>query len=121
MAFLPDRSIDPVHYDKAYVIAPDKRGGKPYSLLKQVLLGSRRCALASWNCNGKTHMVQVRATGDGLVFQQLLWGDAVRSLKDLNIEDVPVTENESQLALKIIEQGEAENYDPTHTKTRKRR
>jgi len=57
-------------------------------------------------------MVQVRATDDGLILQQLLWGDAVRSLKDLDIEDAPVTENELQLALKIIEQGEAERYDP---------
>ncbi|TGP40309.1 Ku protein [bacterium M00.F.Ca.ET.228.01.1.1] len=112
LAFLPDRSIDPVFYDKAYFIAPDKRGGKPYSLLKRALLQSSRCALASWNWKGKTHMVQVRATDDGLVFQQLLWGDAVRSLKDLNIEDVPITDNELQLALKIIEQGEAESYDP---------
>jgi DNA end-binding protein Ku len=87
LAFLPDRSIDPVYYDKAYFIAPDKRGGKPYSLLKKALLASERCALASWNWKGKTHMVQVRATDDGLIFQRLLWGDAVRSLKDLDIED----------------------------------
>ncbi|MGF6931154.1 DNA end-binding protein Ku [Paraburkholderia sp. UCT70] len=112
LAFLPDRSIDPVYYDKAYFIAPDKRGGKPYSLLKKALLASERCALASWNWKGKTHMVQVRATDEGLVFQQLLWGDAVRSLKDLDIEDAPVTENELQLALKIIEQGEADSYEP---------
>ncbi|MFM0572040.1 Ku protein [Paraburkholderia caledonica] len=112
LAFLPDRCIDPVYYDKAYFVAPDKRGGKPYCLLKKALLASKRCALASWNWKAKTHMVQVRATDDGLILQQLLWGDAVRSLKDLDIEDAPVTENELQLALKIIEQGETERYEP---------
>ena len=66
-------------------------------------------------------MVQVRATDDGLIFQQLLWGDAVRSLKDLDIEDASVTDNELQLALKIIEQGEAESYDPGQYEDREKK
>jgi DNA end-binding protein Ku len=113
LAFLPDKAVDPIYYDKAYFIAPDKRGAKPYSLLQDALLESHRCALASWNTKGKTHLVQVRATEDGLVFQQLLWGDAVRSQKDLHIEHVSVSDAELQLALKIIEQGAAEAYDPS--------
>jgi DNA end-binding protein Ku len=113
LAFVPDNAVDPIFYDKAYFIAPDKRGGKPYSLLQEAMLKSHRCALASWNTKGKTHMVQVRPTEDGLVFQQLLWGNAVRSQKDLNIEHVSVSDAELQLALKIIEQGEADSYDPS--------
>jgi len=112
LAFVPDKAIDPIYYDKAYFIAPDKRGGKPYSLLQRALLKSHRVALASWSNKGKTHIVQVRPNEDGLVFQQLLWGDEVRSIRDLHIEHVPVSDAELQLALKIIEQGEAETYDP---------
>jgi DNA end-binding protein Ku len=112
LAFVPDKAVDPIYYDKAYFIAPDKRGGKPYSLLQQALLQSHRCALASWSNKGKTHIVQVRPTEGGLVFQQLLWGDEVRSITDLHIDEVPVSEAELQLALKIIEQGEADTYDP---------
>lgn len=111
-AFVPDTAVDPLFYDKAYFIAPDKRGAKPYSLLQQALLQSHRCALATWNNKGKTYIVLVRPTEDGLVFEQLHWGDEVRSLKDLNIEHVPVSDAELQLALKIIEQGEADIYDP---------
>lgn len=111
-AFVPDKAIDPIYYDRAYFIAPDKRGGKPYSLLQRALLASSRCALASWNNKGKTYMVQIRATEDGLVFQQLLWGAEVRSLKDLDIEQVPVSDGELKLALQIIAQGESDHYDP---------
>jgi DNA end-binding protein Ku len=112
-AFIPEKVIDPIYYDKAYFIAPDKRGAKPYSLLQQALLDSHRCALAKWAFKGKTRMVQVRATDDGLVVQQLFFAPEVRSLKDLNIEHAPVSDAELQLALKIIEQGTQENYDPT--------
>lgn len=113
VAFIPEKSVDPIYYDKAYFIAPDKRGGKPYSLLQQALLESSRCALATWASKGKTHVVVVRPTDEGLVFQQLLFADEVRSLADLQIEHVPVSASELKLALQIIEQGTQDSYDPT--------
>jgi DNA end-binding protein Ku len=112
LAFIPEKTVDPVYYDKAYFIAPDKRGAKPYSLLQQALTESGRCALAKWAFKGKTRIVQVRPAEDGLVFQQLLFAGEVRSLKDLNIEHAPVSAAELKLALQIIEQGTEESYDP---------
>ncbi|WP_069265983.1 non-homologous end joining protein Ku [Paraburkholderia nodosa] len=113
MAFIPEEAINPVFYDKAYYIAPDKRGGKPYSLLQQALVQSGRCALAKWASKGRTRIVQVRPEEDGLVFQQLLYADEVRSLADLHVEHVDVSDTEMKLALQIIEQGSEDNYDPT--------
>jgi DNA end-binding protein Ku len=112
VAFIPEKSVDPVYYDKAYYIAPDKRGGKPYSLLQQALAESGRCALAKWAFKGKTRIVQVRPSEDGLVFQQLLFADEVRSLKDLNIEHASVSASELKLAMQIIDQGTEDHYDP---------
>ncbi|MGF6440052.1 non-homologous end joining protein Ku [Paraburkholderia youngii] len=83
---------------------------------------TQHCAIARWNSKGKTHIVQVRATEEGLVFQQLLWADEVRSMADLHIEHVAVTKGELDLAVKIIEQGELEAYDPTqYVDTEKKR
>jgi DNA end-binding protein Ku len=112
IAFIPEKAVNPVFYDKAYYIAPDKRGGKPYSLLQQALAESGRCALAKWASKGKTRIVQVRPEADGLVFQQLLYADEVRSLADLHIEHVQVSEGELKLALQIIDQATQDNYDP---------
>jgi DNA end-binding protein Ku len=112
LAFIPEKAVGSVYYDKAYYIAPDKRGGKPYSLLQQALAESGRCALAKWAFKGKTRIVQVRPEDDGLVFQQLLYADEVRSLRDLSIEHAQVSDAELKLALQIIEQGAEDNYDP---------
>ncbi|MFX1675074.1 Ku protein [Paraburkholderia sp. A2WS-5] len=112
LAFIPEKAVNPVFYDKAYYIAPDKRGGKPYSLLQQALAQSGRCALAKWAFKGKTRIVQVRPEEDGLVFQQLLYADEVRSLSDLHVERIQVSDAELKLALQIIEQGAEDNYDP---------
>ena len=47
VSFVPQETIDPVYYDKAYLLAPEKHGSKPYSLLHEALRASGRCALAS--------------------------------------------------------------------------
>jgi DNA end-binding protein Ku len=113
MAFIPQKSVDPLYYDKAYLLAPDKRGGKPYALLAEAMRESGRCALAKWAWKSKQYVVQVRPVEDGLVLQQLLYADEVRSLKDLNIEPVAVTKGELQLALQLIDQISQDAYDPT--------
>jgi len=112
VAFIPEKAVDPIFYDKAYFLAPDKRGGKPYSLLMEAMRQSGRCALAKWAWKGKQYVVQVRPAEDGLVLQQLLYADEVRSLKDLDIEKVDVSQGELKLALQLIDQISADTYDP---------
>ena len=112
VAFIPLSAVDPIYYDKAYFLAPDKRGAKPYGLLLEAMRESGRCALARWAWKGKEYVVQVRANDDGIVLQQLLYADEVRSMKDLDIEKVDVQKAELNLALQLISQIAAEDYDP---------
>jgi DNA end-binding protein Ku len=116
VAFVPEKTVDPVFYDRAYFLAPDKRGGKPYALLLEAMRKSGRCALARWTSKGKQYVVQVRSAEDGLVLQQLLYADEVRSLKDLNIEHVEVAASELTLALQLIDQIAQDEYDPSQFK-----
>src|ERR1041384_393915 len=41
--FLPIEAIDPVYFDRAYYLSPDKFGAKPYALLASALRESNRC------------------------------------------------------------------------------
>ena len=113
VAFVPEKSVDPIYCDKAYLLAPDKRGGKPYALLRAAMQESSRCALARWNWKAKQYVVQVRAHEDGLMLQQLLYAEEVRSLAELNIEPVVVTKPELALALQLIDQISQDAYDPS--------
>ena len=116
VAFVPEKSVDPIYYDKAYFLAPDKRGGKPYALLAAAMRESGRCALARWSWKAKQYVVQIRAAEDGLVLQQLLYADEVRSLKDLGIEHAEVSKAELALAMQLIDQITQDEYDPTQFK-----
>ncbi|HEX7442096.1 MAG TPA: Ku protein [Caldimonas sp.] len=113
VSFIPLSSVDPIYYDKAYYLAPDKRGAKPYGLLLEAMRESGRCALARWAWKGKEYVVQVRASDEGLVLQQLLYAEEVRSMKELDIEKVEVQKPELSLALQLIGQIAADTYDPS--------
>ena len=113
VAFIPAGAVDPIHFDKAYYLAPDKRGAKAYSLLHAALTRSGRGALAKWAWRAKEYVVEVRAADGGLVLQQLLYADEVRPLAALGIGIEPVGAAELALALKMIDQLSVDAYDPT--------
>ncbi|HZF79695.1 MAG TPA: Ku protein, partial [Rubrivivax sp.] len=112
VAFIPEAAVDPIYYDKAYLVAPDKRGERTYALLLEALRTSGRTALARWAWKGKEYVVQVRAGDGGLVLQQLLYAEEVRLPRVLDLQLPAVGQAELQLALKLIEQGSQEAYDP---------
>lgn len=115
--FIPAKAIDPVYFDRAYYLGPDKGGAKPYALLARALKESGRCALGRWATRGKQYIVLIRPldTGlvEGLVMQQLLYAAEVRSINDLDIPKTEVKPAELKLAQQLIEQQAVESFDPT--------
>jgi DNA end-binding protein Ku len=111
--FVPLEKVDPVYFDKAYYLAPDKGGAKPYALLQRALLESERCALGRWAARGKQYIVMIRPVENGLVMQQLLYADEVRSIKDVDIPKLEVKATELKLARQLIDQQSVDEFDPT--------
>jgi DNA end-binding protein Ku len=113
--FVPLKSVDPVYFDKAYYLGPDKGGAKPYALLARALRDSGRCAIGRWAARGKQYIVMIRPIEDlveGLVMQQLLYAGEVRSLRDVDVPKTDVKPAELKLAQQLIEQQSSEKFDP---------
>jgi DNA end-binding protein Ku len=110
--FVPIDSIDPVYFDKAYYLGPDKGGAKPYALLARALRDTKRCALGRWAARGKQYIVMIRPVEDGLVMQQLLYAGEVRSIRDIEIPKTEVRDAELKLAQQLIEQQATDKFDP---------
>src|SRR4030095_13903277 len=53
--FVPAQLVDPVYFEKAYYLGPDKGGDKPYKLLAEAMRESERVALASYAARGKQY------------------------------------------------------------------
>ncbi|MFL6648124.1 MAG: Ku protein, partial [Sulfurifustaceae bacterium] len=102
--FVPIETVDPVYFDKAYYLAPDKGGAKPYALFAKALRETSRCAIGRWAARGKQYIVMLRPVEDGLVMQQLLYSNEVRSIEEIEIPKTDVREPELKLARQLIEQ-----------------
>ena len=111
--FVPIEAVDPVYFDKAYYLAPDKGGAKPFALLASALRESKRCALGRWAARGKEYIVMIRPVEDGLVMQQLLYAGEVRSISELEIPKTDVKDAELKLAKQLIEQQASDTFDPS--------
>jgi DNA end-binding protein Ku len=112
VAFIPLRSIDPIYFDKAYYLAPDKGGARPYALLAEAMRSMDRCALGKWAWRGKQYMVLIRAAAEGIVLQQLFYADEVRAILELEIPAGDVKSAELALARQLIESNSQDGYDP---------
>src|SRR5215467_5131658 len=114
--FVPISAIDPVYFDKAYYIAPDKGGAKPYALFAKALRESKRCAVGRWAARGKQYIVMIRPVEDGLVKQQLMYAGEVRPISEIDIPTMDVRDAELKLAKQLIDQQTSATFDPTQYK-----
>lgn len=110
--FVPAETVDPVYFDKAYYLGPDKGGARPYKLLAEAMKRTGRVALARYAARGKDYVVMVRPYEDGLVMQQLFYGDEVRAFDEVPVDDASVKDSELELAVQLVEQIAKDEFDP---------
>ena len=114
--FVPAASIDPVFYEKAYYLGPDKGGAKPYRLLAEAMRESGRSAIGRWAARGKQYLVNIRVVEQGLILQELLYADEVRSIDEVEIPDAKVSSKELALANQLIDSITSKTFDPAQYK-----
>jgi len=110
--FVPASQVDPIYYDKAYYLGPDRGGAKAYRLLAEALAQSGKAALARYAARGKQYLVLIRPRSGRLVMQQLCYPDEVRSLDEIPVDTAEPREAEVQLALQLIEQSSSPAFHP---------
>jgi DNA end-binding protein Ku len=110
--FVPAAVVDPVYFDGASYLGPDKGGEKAYRLLNEAMKQAGRVALARWAAHGKQYLVMIRPAGKGLVMHRLLYADEVRSIDEVPIEDAELRETELKLAVQLVEQIASDEFHP---------
>jgi DNA end-binding protein Ku len=110
--FVPASKVDPVYFDGAYYLGPDKGGEKAYKLINEAMKQTGRAALAKWAARGKQYLVLIRPVEKGLVMQQLLYKDEVRPISEVPIEDAELKDAELKLAVQLVEQIANDEFKP---------
>jgi DNA end-binding protein Ku len=75
------------------------------------LQDSRRCAIGTWAARGRQHIVMIRPVDGGLVMQQLLYKSEVRSIDDVDIPKMDVSDAELKLAKQLIDAQASSAFD----------
>ncbi|HKB79270.1 MAG TPA: Ku protein [Thermoanaerobaculia bacterium] len=110
--FLPREAIDPIYFQKANYIAPDKGGARAYALLSKALGETGRWALAKYAARGKQYLVVLRPFENGIVMQQLFYPNEIRSMGELDLGDAVVKDSELKMAVQLAEMGASEEFHP---------
>jgi DNA end-binding protein Ku len=114
--FVPLAKVDPVYFDKAYYLGPDKGAERPYALLREAMRKTERAALAQYAVRGKQYLVLVRPQDGGLVMQQLHYAHEIRAMGELELEEAKVADAELKLAVQLVEQIASDEFRPDQYK-----
>ena len=104
--------IDPVYFEKAYYLGPEKGGERAYKLLSQAMSKKGLAGLARYAARGKQYLVMVRPVENGLVMQQLHYANEVRSISEVDLPSTKVKDAELKLAMQLIEQSISDTFEP---------
>lgn len=97
LEFVPSDQIDPMYFARAYYLAPDGMGAKPYVLLRDALTKTDQWALVKVAIRTREVLAIVREREGALVLQTMLWPDEVRDSEFAVPDgDVDVRERESR-------------------------
>lgn len=107
IAFVASDQIPLQNIDTPYFLAPDKRGGKVYALLRETLKKTNKVALANVVLHTKQHLAALMPLDSALILVMLRWPAEVRSLDDLELgSDVTkptLAKGELDMAKRLVE------------------
>jgi DNA end-binding protein Ku len=106
--------IDPIFFDRAYYLAPDK-APKPYALLVQAMEESGKVGIAHFVMRTKQYLAAIRAHDGVLVLSTMVYADEVNDPTQIaDIDDaisVEVSDKELTMARQLVDSLSAE-FDP---------
>jgi DNA end-binding protein Ku len=115
--FVPLDKVDPIFFEDAHYVGPDKGAEKAYQLLAAAMRDTGKVALAQFVRYGKEHLVLIRPYNGALVLHSMFYADEVRSTDDVKPgADVKVRSNEIELARRLVEQLSADDFKPEQYK-----
>ncbi len=105
--FVALSDIDPLAYDSAYQVVPDKSVIKPYALLCQALADTDRVAIAQFVMRTVQHLAAIRPVNGFLTLSTLHYADELRSTDEFDelaeVADAEVDDRELKVAEQLID------------------
>jgi DNA end-binding protein Ku len=96
--------VDPVYFEKSYVLEPETSGTKGYALLAAALEKQGMMGLAKVTIRTKERLCSIRVMDGTLMMDTLFSADEVHVSKPTGLSKVKVTDREMSMAVDLIEE-----------------
>jgi DNA end-binding protein Ku len=114
--FVDLADIDPIFYDSAYYLAPDKATVKPYALLAEAMERSQKVGIARFVMRSKQYLAAVRPKDGKLLLSTMVYSDEVNETDGISeldgVAKIDVNDKELAMAEQLIESLSAE-FEPS--------
>ena len=103
--FVNQEEIDSVYYETPYYLAPEKSGVRPYALLREALIKTKRAGVASFVMRNKEHLAILRVSGDAIILNRIRFHEEIRPTTELALPVKTVVKPaELKMAVALIDQ-----------------
>jgi len=111
--FVPIAEIDPVSFDKSYLLGCEATSARAYRLLAKAMINTGMVGVATMTMRGKENLVIIRNYADGLMLHTMYYRDELRSFSDIDHGvDAPTKESEIELANRLVADLSEKKFDP---------
>ena len=103
--FVNQEEIDSVYYEMPYYLAPEKSGIRPYALLREALIKTKRAGVASFVMRNKEHLAILRVSGDAIILNRIRFHEEIRPTTELALPaKIVVKPAELKMAIALVDQ-----------------
>ena len=103
--FVNQEEIDSVYYEMPYYLAPEKNGIRPYALLREALIKTKRAGVASFVMRNKEHLAILRVSGDAIILNRIRFHEEIRPTTELALPaKTAVKPAELKMAIALVNQ-----------------
>ena len=116
--FVDQSAIDPIFYDSAYYLAPDK-ASKPYALLARAMEAEGKVGIAHFVLRTKQYLAAIRPSDGRLLLSTMVYADELNdpaTIAELDeVVDVDISDRELAMAAQLVE-SLATDFEPDRFK-----
>ncbi len=102
-AFVEEKEIDPVFYERSYYLEPTDRGEKAYALLLKALEKRGLTAIATITIRKKEQLCALRSHEGTIMLETLYYPDEIRQERGMDLGGVKITDRELEMAFTLID------------------
>ena len=101
--FVEAAEVDPIYFQNSHYLDPEDVGKKPFILLREALVKTRRVGVAKVTFQRQEHLCCLRPLEDIIVLHTMFFHDEIVSKEDLVLPKQAGSRDEMEMATKLIE------------------